>query len=692
MSIAVANRWIGFPVKLLEQTGLYTTFTFDNNYNSYQSGKLAYFRRHSLAQRVTVSANGTQSSVTDREGSVTIPMAYGTVSELKIDDTISEFGFSNVDVPASIEVKMTSSGKYLKKIKANGLRGIKNLSSLAPLASSSLTELGDDALYGSTGSALANLTWLPRTCKTFGNRCFSYSGLASLSGMPDIGEEFAFANTFWYCGSLTSLTGLPSNIKRFTGYGIFSNCAYLTSISGLPSGATQLGMAMFSECTRLASLTGLPSGVTTIPSSCFQSCSSLTTMNSSVIPNVTRIDSSGFSRCTGLTSVSFTHPISVGTDGFRYCSNVTSASFSGDGSYIGPYCFNSNTNLTTLNVTGSGIDIGTYAFAGCTALANVNLQGARYINSYAFRGCTALSGELTLRDCVEIWSYGMYICRGLTKLVANKVLALGQYALAGSGTGTAARMNLTEIYINDVYDIRSYAFRYCTLLTRINMLHRSYKQVLGQWKWRNMSYFPWGLSSGVTIYCRDGRIRMTSASAHTDTQTSAPTYVHDYDGYSTFKASVKSDALTVSYSVSPFGDLSSYNVSNVKLYWWPNENEREFAQFGISDTAHQVTFEEAGTYDFELDDCFSSIGFANSALKLKEFTARGPLMGWFMADAFEGQDELTDVYLPNVICQNAWAYGTDFGERNMWGAHDAVVFHCSNGIVYGDGTKVEDPT
>lgn len=183
-----------------------------------------------------------------------------------------------------------------------------------------ITEIRDGAFYK---TAFTSLSGLPNSVTNIGNdteeewdQAFEDSTggafgectkLTSLNGMPS-GVRFLGRAAFKGCTALTRLTGISGNITTFGEY-CFSKSG-LTDLDNIPAGISVIKQNCFASCTSLVDLSGLDlTSISEIPPYCFANCTSLTQIvetapspedMKSLPPTVTRIGAHAFDGCTGI--------------------------------------------------------------------------------------------------------------------------------------------------------------------------------------------------------------------------------------------------------------------------------------------------------------------------------------------------------------------------------------------------------
>ena len=667
MSVAIANKWMGFIPATIAPTGHTTRIQFEDlavsgayPYVGTYPVYLQNIRKHYWFDSVTLDwGDGTTDVQTDITAAYTHGYETSGPYALEIDDTVRAMGLFN-SASASTDftggVSVLDFGHHIESLTDYAFCYCTNLKSLAGISYSKITKVGAYAFYHASGAALTSLSFLPSTVKSIGNYAFQSSSLVSVSGFPSVEEVSSDTGFGMYmfsnCSQLTSVSGLPSAIKRISVYNMFSACSGLTSVAGLPSGLTEIGGNMFAACQGLTSVAGLPAGVTEIPYECFYNCQGLTSLSSSEIPNIRTLGYNAFYNCNNIASLNLTLPVYVGQNCFRGNATITSAVLTG--------------------VTGFG--------------------------SNSMAACFGLSGDLNIPNAENVNSEAFYNCHGLTSVTAPSLHTIGTRAFSGSGVAAASRNNLVTVTIDDIQSIGANAFRYnCSstssttgsVIQHVYMRNRSYKQALNAGYSRNLSNFPWGLAGGCTIHFRDGTIKMKSVSTsnYTLTQTATPRYSRLYDGVAKIKVRVPDTSVTYRVPWSMISGADSW-ASQANVY--DTGDGHCVACTSLSAGAFDMSFAGSGVRDIEIDDLVYNLDFENSALKLIEWTETSPKMWYqFASRSFYGQDELTDVYLTSFTKANVTSRGrvSVDGVYSLWGAHSAVKFHCSDGVIYGDLTE-----
>ena len=425
--------------------------------------------------------------------SVNIPNGIAAIEANTFKDCQS---LSYISLPSSI----TSIGSY-------AFSGCANLSSINFSNSQNITEVGDNAFYGTA--------WLNNQ-----------------SGLLYIGKV-----AYKYCGTMP--TGTNITLKDGTtriSKGAFSDCSGLASID-LPESLTTIGGSAFSGCTSLKEIT-IPRNMVSMglgtSSSVFYGCSGLkkvtilcpnigswwfrdlSSLEEIVFGNsVESIGEHAFYFCKGLTSIVIPETVTtIGNEAFSMCTNLSSVTIGNSQAYISfsafygtPWmdnqpdgliyigqiaykykgtmsegthidiregtvaiaekAFNYYDSLASVSIPNSVKTIGDYAFQGCVGLTSVTIpEGVTAIGNYVFSGCNRMKSVYLPESLTDIGTYAFHNCTSLESVeIPNGLTAICQSAFYGCNS-------LTSLTIPEgVVTIDSYAFNGCTKLSSVKLPH-----------------------------------------------------------------------------------------------------------------------------------------------------------------------------------------------------------------------------
>ncbi len=696
MSIAIASKWNGYrPMRLLSSS------TSKFLVRSYIGTTVQFSEsvKHPAAVYVDVSwGDGTTSRYTTSRPVFSHSYSAEGEYDIVVSDTLMSLG-----LPALGLREITEVGSCATSVSAIG--SAHDVENLSGLATSLITALPQNFMYRNDyadSSVFDDLSWLPRKIREIPVRAFDDTPLRSLSGMPPV--TVLRVRAFADCPSLVSLEGLPSSLTTIED-SAFDGCSAVTSLAGLPSGIVSLGEDVFRNCVSLASFDKFPDAVTAMPNGCFEN-TAITSFSPDMFPNVVSYGDSCFRRCQELTSVELDASHQWGDRMFYNCTSLVSADVAA--LTIVPYgMFQYCTSLSSISLPEC-TSISSYAFSNCTSLSSISLPECTSISSYAFSKCTSLSGDLSFPKLTNIGNYSFQACSSVESITANLVEHIGNHAFyAGS---TSATMALSEVHFDEVYSMgNKYIFRGCTSLQDVYMEHRSYKQLLGEFDFRPMTGFPWYAPKGCVFHCRDGSITMTSAAGassptYTVRQTKPPVYEFYYDGTSQFSCRIddiydeSGDPLisTVGYASALNGGARFHTVMTFPTY---DEQGNETGTIGeiysFEQTSSSVIVYDHRRRGFataRMSDLVDGLDFSQAKFKLLSFDVMGAHLTTFAQNAFAGQDELTDVHCERYsraeIDLAGGAYDSDSPIlRRIFGAPFTTKFHCSDGILYGNGIR-----
>ena len=180
----------------------------------------------------------------------------------------------------------------------------------------------------------------------------SWSGLKTLTLVPEGGTIDISVNAFRECGSITSLT--VNGPVGTIGNSAFSGCDSLTSVTVNGSVGT-IGNDAFYDCGSLTSVT-VNGSVGTIGYNTFRECGSLTSVT--VNGSVGTIGGDAFYDCGSLTSVTIDGPVdTIMICAFFLCGNLSELTVTGPITTIGDSAFEYCVNLKTLNIACNQLNI-----------------------------------------------------------------------------------------------------------------------------------------------------------------------------------------------------------------------------------------------------------------------------------------------------------------------------------------------
>ena len=175
----------------------------------------------------------------------------------------------------------------------------------------------------------------------------SWSGLKTLTLVPEGGTIDIESHAFEDCGSLTTVTfnGSVGSI----GENAFTNCGSLTTVT-IDGSVGSIGSCAFEDCNSLTTVT-IDGSVGSIGISAFFQCDSLTTVT--IDGPAGSIGDGAFYECDSLTTVTIDGPIdSIGDHAFTNCDSLTTVTIDGSVGSIGENAFTNCCNLSELTVTG----------------------------------------------------------------------------------------------------------------------------------------------------------------------------------------------------------------------------------------------------------------------------------------------------------------------------------------------------
>lgn len=314
-----------------------------------------------------------------------------------------------------------------------------------------------------SSSGLTSIT-LPESVTYIGDTAFRRTGLTSVyipKNVSHLGK-----NPFCYCSDLDTITVDPENTtyrssgnKIYSGNTIVVGCNNSTGITG------DVGDSAFAGCSGLTGSLSLGSvgesafngctGITSvrigdsIGDYAFSSCTGITSLT--LEEGVHNIGDSAFNCCTGITSVHLPRYAWFTKNPFVYCSELGSITGNCDNFIV--------ENNAVIYEYDGGDDPTTYELiVGCKNTVIPNYVES--IEDYAFAGCTGLT-SITIPDSVTYIGVCAFLnCSHLTSITMPAyVYSIQEQAFVGSG--------LTSITFQNVYDIRSEAFKNCPDLVEV---------------------------------------------------------------------------------------------------------------------------------------------------------------------------------------------------------------------------------
>ena len=302
---------------------------------------------------------------------------------------------------------------------------------------------------------------------------------------------------FEYCVSLENIT-LSEKITTI-GERAFSNCTSLQSLT-IGSGVQTIGSYAFAYCD-FTSLT-IEDGVQTIGSYAFNGCTNLQNIyipsieswcnigfsdydsnplyyaqnlyidgelvTNIVIPDaVETIGNYAFYGFKGINNI-IIDSATIGSNAFSSC-NFTSLTIGSGVQTIGSFAFSGCTNLQSITIPDTVTTIGSNAFYNCTNLQSLTIgSGVKTIENSAFNDCTNLIEiNFNATACSDLLSSN-YIFRyagqngeGITVNFGDRVTKVPNYLFCQS-TDSSYSPNIKQINWNNVTEIGSYAFAYCS--------------------------------------------------------------------------------------------------------------------------------------------------------------------------------------------------------------------------------------
>ncbi len=415
-------------------------------------------------------------------------------------------GLTSVEIPGSV----TSIGEY-------AFSGCTGLTSIE--IPQGVTSIGECAFLGCSGLVSITVESGNTVYHSDGNCLIETASGTLISGcknsiIPTDGSITSIGDwAFYKCTGLTSVE-IPYGVTSI-GFSAFEGCTGLTSIE-IPGSVTSIGLDAFICCTGLTSIT-IPNSVTSIGSWALGYCSNLSEIVFLGTEEQWNAISKGsnWDYDTGAYTVVFIKPASEGLE-FTLSSDGTSYSVTGIGTCtdtdiiipstheglpvtaIGEKAFYNLKTITSVEIPYGVTSIGDRAFYDCTGLTSIEIpDSVIIIGSYAFEYCNGLTSIEIPDSVTSISSYAFWSCIGLTSIeIPDSVTSMGVNAF-GSCTGIAS---ITVAFGNTVYhsdgnclietvsgklisgcknsiiptdgsvtSIGSYAFRYCTGLTSIEI-------------------------------------------------------------------------------------------------------------------------------------------------------------------------------------------------------------------------------
>ena len=341
---------------------------------------------------------------------------------------------------------------------------------------------------------------------TIGAHAFYGSSITEIT-IPNTIVEIQ-ANAFSLCTRLTEIS-IPSSISRINN-NTFFGCGSLSSIT-IPNTITYFGMSVFAFCTSLNSVYygGSISGWCNIE---FNGSRPLVYANGFYINNtlvenleipsdVTTINGDAFRGYKGLKSL--TIPSTVLTiDGYAFadCIGLNSADLSNYVGSIPAGIFKDCSGLSELKLRTNTTQIGGSALSGCTGLttmwAHVNV-----IDSFEYKmNLQNVTVYLSDDGHGDVYNIPDDMLNGSTSITSVNIVGTGLVSVIGERAFYGCP-NLSNIIINGVYTIGSYAFAYApagtiTITPGIFVIYPG--AFLHAWNSEDEAYFPSGSVWSIT--------------------------------------------------------------------------------------------------------------------------------------------------------------------------------------------------
>lgn len=262
--------------------------------------------------------------------------------------------------------------------------------------------------------------------------CKGIRNVNNLSSVVEIGD-YAFSNT-----SFESVT-LGANVV--VGEGAFFNTGLIEVTIGANS---VFGMGAFQKNSSLKKVVMPEEGNVHFGVACFANCILLSNIDLSKTDSV--IEKETFYNCKYLKTANLLNVKEIGDYAFADCQTLN---------YI---------NIPIVETIGEGA-FGRYStYGGAPTISTIQLPETLVsIGNGAFLGCEGLL-EITLpKSLSEIGNYMFAYCKKLETVVLPKEInSIGDYSFAGCEL-------LTDINLENVYEIKKYAFASCTSLENIDL-------------------------------------------------------------------------------------------------------------------------------------------------------------------------------------------------------------------------------
>lgn len=306
----------------------------------------------------------------------------------------------------------------------------------------SITALGEDAAYYSTGNALIhkNTKALALGCKNsiiptdgsvekIGDYAFcgvalpssltipssvTHIGTAAFYGCENINQiylpetlvkigSYAFDETKYY--NTSSITNWENGIMYIRSYAVSIEPNFSKTFCNLRKGTRLMADSLFAGCTSLETVT-LPESLINISEYAFSFCEGIKTI--SIPSSISTIDNSSFAFCSSLSSVSIPETVKTIKDGaFMGCSSLSKIKLPSALCSIGQYAFYSCSDISEIEIPQSVLDIGMCAFANCSNLETVRIMSSNsFIGEFAFGYSLDLeNGEILANEALKIHGY-----------------------------------------------------------------------------------------------------------------------------------------------------------------------------------------------------------------------------------------------------------------------------------------------
>ncbi len=371
----------------------------------------------------------------------------------------------------------------------SAFEGCSKLTTFAPVLTSALTSIGDNAFKGTgitaiqfldtyisqaltigesafEGSKLTSIT-LPARLSELGNYAFRYCDdleRVELQGDSQAGELTIGDHAFRKTGSVTKTYNLVCD-RDFNSNSVFQddhclgsvtfgnhvtkipnytfNRSHITEVT-LPASLQTIGEKAFNK-SKLKSIS-LPSSVTTVGMYAFAECDDLESITFQSGTSVMAIGEHAFTKSSDATQTftftcnrpfTYATTTSWSTTGDRGLfftdKNVVSVTIGANATTIPAYTFYICSSLTTVDMENAKDlnSVETYAFGQCSSLASVKLPtNLSTIGNHAFEGCSAL---ISLDDATVLQTIGekaFYKSKLKSISLPSNVTTVGKYAFA----------------------------------------------------------------------------------------------------------------------------------------------------------------------------------------------------------------------------------------------------------------------